>query len=75
MRKDIQCMSIVMSMAMAAVPMIARGQSNSATNHHAVFVMTNAADQNQVIVYQRNADGSLRETAEDSHRRTWEWRK
>lgn len=62
MRKDIQCMSIVMSMAMASVPMIARGQSNSATNHHAVFVMTNAADQNQVIVYQRNADGSLRET-------------
>ena len=62
MRKDIPCMSIVMSMAMTAVPMIARGQSNSATNHHAVFVMTNAADQNEVIAYQRNVDGTIRET-------------
>ena len=39
-----------------------RGQDNNATNHHAVFVMTNAADKNEVIVYQRNASGSLRET-------------
>ncbi len=62
MRKDIQSMSIVMAMAMAAVPMIVRGQDNSTNNHHAVFVMTNAADQNEVIAYQRNADGSLRET-------------
>jgi 6-phosphogluconolactonase len=62
MRKDIQSVSIVMAMAIAAVPMIVRGQDNSTTNHHAVFVMTNAADQNEVIAYQRNVDGSLRET-------------
>ncbi len=62
MRKDIQSTSLVMAMAMAAVPMIARGQNDSTTNHHAVFVMTNAADRNEVIAYQRNVDGSLRET-------------
>src|SRR5580692_4371080 len=62
MRKDIQGVSIVMAMAIAAVPMIVRGQDSSTTNHHAVFVMTNAADQNEVIAYQRNVDGSLRET-------------
>lgn len=62
MRKYIQGVSIVMAMAIAAVPMIVRGQDNSTTNHHAVFVMTNAADQNEIIAYQRNVDGSLRET-------------
>jgi 6-phosphogluconolactonase (cycloisomerase 2 family) len=62
MRKHLQNMSIVMAMATAALPMIVRGQDNNTTNHHAVFVMTNAADKNEVIAYQRNANGSLRET-------------
>jgi 6-phosphogluconolactonase (cycloisomerase 2 family) len=51
-----------MAMAIAAGPMIVHGQDNNTSNHHAVFVMTNAADKNEVIAYQRNADGSLRET-------------
>src|SRR5579863_8447384 len=62
MRKQLQGMSIVMAIAIAASPLIMRGQDNNTSNHHAVFVMTNAADKNEVIAYQRNADGSLRET-------------
>jgi len=62
MRKQLQSMSVVMVMAIAARPMIVHGQDNNRTNHHAVFVMTNAADKNEVITYQRKADSSLRET-------------
>src|ERR1700758_851565 len=62
MRKQLQRMSVAMVIAMAAAPMIMGAQDNNTTNHHAVFVMTNAADNNEVIAYQRNADGSLRET-------------
>ena len=62
MRKQLQSMSVVMVMAIAAGPMIVHGQDNNTTNHHAVFVMTNAADKNEVIAYQRSKDGSLRET-------------
>ena len=62
MRKQLQGMSVIMVMATATVPMIVRGQENNKNNHHAVFVMTNAADKNEVIAYQRNEDGSLRET-------------
>ena len=62
MRKQLQSVSVLMAMAIAAGPMIVHGQDNNTSNHHAVFVMTNAADKNEVIAYQRNADGSLRET-------------
>jgi 6-phosphogluconolactonase len=62
MRRQLQSMSVVMAIAIAAGPVIVRGQDNNTSNHHAVFVMTNAADKNEVIAYQRNADGSLRET-------------
>ena len=61
MRKRLQSMSVTIVMAIAAAPMIMHGQDNNTTNHHAVFVMTNDADKNEVIAYQRNADGSLRE--------------
>src|SRR5579863_8982436 len=62
MRRQLQSMSVVMAIAIAAGPVIVRGQDNNTSNHHAVFVMTNATDKNEVIAYQRNADGSLRET-------------
>ena len=62
MRKQLQSMSVLMVMAMAAGPVIMRGQENNEANQHAVFVMTNAADKNEVLAYQRNADGSLRES-------------
>ena len=62
MRKQLQSMCAVMAMAIAAGSMIVRAQDNNTTNHHAVFVMTNAADKNEVIAYRRNTDGSLRET-------------
>lgn len=61
MRKQLQGVSIVMVMAIAAGPTVMRGQDNNTSDHHAVFVMTNAVDKNEVIAYQRNADGSLRE--------------
>lgn len=41
----------------AASPILSVAQSNSSTG--AVFVMTNNADKNQVIAYERAADGSL----------------
>jgi len=62
MRKQLQSMSVLMVMAMAAGPVIMRGQENNEANQHVVFVMTNAADKNEVLAYQRNADGSLRES-------------
>ena len=62
MQKQLQSLSVAMLMAIAAVPMVMHGQDKNTTNHHAVFAMTNATDKNEVIAYQRNADGSLRET-------------
>ena len=62
MPKQLQSISILMAMAFAAGPMIVRGQENNEANQHAVFAMTNAADKNEVLVYKRKADGSLRES-------------
>lgn len=39
----------------------AAGQAQPAGSAGAVFVMTNAADKNEIIAYKRNADGSLQE--------------
>lgn len=39
----------------------ARGNAQNSSQAGAVFVMTNAADRNEIIAYKRNADGSLQE--------------
>jgi 6-phosphogluconolactonase len=61
MRKQIQGMSMFLAIAASAVPMTAGAQNNGADSEHAVFVMTNAADQNAVIAFERTAGGTLRE--------------
>jgi 6-phosphogluconolactonase len=40
---------------------MAGAEANGADDEHAVFVMTNAADQNEVIAYKRTSGGALRE--------------
>ncbi len=61
MHKQIQSMSMILVFAAAAIPMAATAQGNREDSDHAVFVMTNAADQNEVIAYERAKDGTLRE--------------
>jgi 6-phosphogluconolactonase len=61
MRKQIQGMSMFIAIAAAALPMTAVAQNNGADSEHAVFVMTNAADQNAVNAYERAAGGTLHE--------------
>jgi 6-phosphogluconolactonase (cycloisomerase 2 family) len=52
----------------AAFPILASAQSNNAAG--AVYVMTNAADKNQVIAFERNANGTLGESVSyDTHGR------
>ena len=51
---------IVLMLALAisvTLPIRSNAQANGAAG--AVFVMTNAADKNEIIAYQRNTDGSL----------------
>jgi 6-phosphogluconolactonase len=59
MRKQIQSMSVFLTIAAAALSMTASAQNNGADSEHAVFVMTNAADQNAIIAYERAAGGTL----------------
>ena len=44
-----------------AVGLPARSYAQESKSSGAVFVMTNAAERNEVIAYKRNADGSLEE--------------
>src|SRR5260370_27352383 len=61
MRKQIQSITMCLAIAAATLPMTAVAQENGTAGEHAVFVMTNAADQNEVIAYQRAAGGTLHE--------------
>jgi 6-phosphogluconolactonase len=61
MHKQIQGMSMFLAIAAAALPIAAGAQNNDADSEHAVFVMTNAADHNAVIAYERAAGGTLHE--------------
>src|SRR4051812_17742556 len=61
MRKQIQGMSMLLAIATAALPIIAGAQNSGAESEHAVFVMTNAADHNAVIAFERAAGGTLHE--------------
>ena len=53
----------ILWMVALAISVVSPTYSNAQDEHsnHAVFVMTNAADRNEVISYQRAADGSLQE--------------
>jgi 6-phosphogluconolactonase len=47
--------------ASAILPARSKAQTDSSATAGAVFVMTNAADKNEIIAYERTADGSLEE--------------
>jgi 6-phosphogluconolactonase len=57
--KTIRLLFIVMLGLAAGLP--ARSYAQEARSAGGVFVMTNAADRNEIIAYKRNADGSLEE--------------
>jgi 6-phosphogluconolactonase (cycloisomerase 2 family) len=57
--KTIRLLFIVMLGIAAGLP--ATSQAQESRSSGAVFVMTNAADRNEIIAYKRNADGSLEE--------------
>ena len=61
MHKRIKSMSMLLAIAAAGLPPAAFSQENGSEGEHAVFVMTNAADHNEVIAYQRAENGTLRE--------------
>ena len=48
---------LILVLAIAALPALSLAQSSRSAG--AVFAMTNGADRNQIIAYQRNGDGSL----------------
>ena len=49
-------------LAMSTVlPALSEAQSDGSASRGAVFVMTNAADKNEIVAYKRAADGSLQE--------------
>ena len=48
---------LIVALAISALPFLSQAQSER--NRGAVFVMTNAAERNQIIAYRRNSDGSL----------------
>jgi 6-phosphogluconolactonase len=61
MQKQIQSISMCLAIAAATLPMTTIAQDIGTGDEHGVFVMTNAADQNEVIAYQRAEGGTLRE--------------
>jgi len=61
MHKRIKSMFMLLAIAAAGLPPAAFSQENGSEGEHAVFVMTNAADHNEVIAYQRAENGTLRE--------------
>jgi len=62
MRKRMQSISMLLTLATAILPMYASTDDNDIDSTHAVFVMSNATDRNEVIAYARATDGSLQET-------------
>ncbi len=57
MVKNSRFVSIVMLALALGLPLRSHAQDSAQVG--AVFVMTNAADKNEIVAYQRNADGSL----------------
>jgi 6-phosphogluconolactonase len=62
MHKQMQGISMLLALATAALPMYASADANDVDSAHAVFVMSNATDRNEVIAFARATDGSLQET-------------
>lgn len=62
MHKRMQSISMLLVLATAVLPMYASADANDVDSAHAVFVMSNAADRNEVIAFARATDGSLQET-------------
>jgi 6-phosphogluconolactonase (cycloisomerase 2 family) len=61
MHKRMQSISMLLVLATAVLPMYASADANNEDSGHAVFVMSNAADRNEVLAFARATDGSLQE--------------
>jgi 6-phosphogluconolactonase len=59
MRKKVRTLLVVVLAIGAGLP--ARSNAQNHRSEGAVFVMTNAADKNEIIAYRRSADGSLKQ--------------
>jgi len=53
-------LTLSIGLGIVVLPILSIAQSNSSTG--AVFIMTNNADKNEVIAFERAADGSLGES-------------
>jgi 6-phosphogluconolactonase len=61
MRRQLQSLPMLLAIAASALAITASAQESGADREHTVFVMTNAADQNEVVAYERMPSGALRE--------------
>jgi 6-phosphogluconolactonase len=62
MRRAIESISMLFVMATLLLPIHAKADDDSNHSAHAVFIMSNSADWNEVIAFTRAADGTLHES-------------
>jgi len=66
-------MSMFLAIAAAILPTASLTQENTSGGQHAVFVMTNAADLNEIVAYQRAENGTPREG--NTFLTRWPWKR
>jgi 6-phosphogluconolactonase len=62
MRRAIESISMLFVMATLLLPSNAKADDDSNHSAHAVFIMSNSAERNEVIAFTREADGTLHES-------------
>jgi 6-phosphogluconolactonase len=62
MRRAIESISMLFVMATLLLPIHAKADDDSNHSAHAVFIMSNSADWNEVIAFTRSANGTLHES-------------
>lgn len=62
MRRAVECISMLFVMATLLLPIHAKADDDSNHNAHAVFIMSNSADRNEVAAFTRATDGTLHES-------------
>ena len=61
MRRAIESISMLFVMTTVLLPIHAKADDDFNHGAHAVFIMSNSADRNEVIAFARAADGTLHE--------------
>ncbi|MGA7318442.1 MAG: beta-propeller fold lactonase family protein, partial [Silvibacterium sp.] len=62
MRRAIESMSMLFVMATLLLPIHAKANNDFNDSGHAVFIMSNSVDRNEVIAFAQAADGTLHES-------------